>query len=264
MTRPWEGCWQVVYDADPAEADEVVPYPALHTTLALRATGLSVYAGGHFLHIRAERGRRPPAGWPPTAPERVKYFRTATAFGGRCAWNPDGGDWLADHQVTTAADPRLNLCRIQYEVRVAQDRAEAKVTRPDGTGSREVWRRLSGPGSSPLAGAWESTGAAGRWLYLVTAGHYAVAREDPGRPAPPDGPLGDEDVLKLCDGFGANAGAILVTGTTFDHWPMVTTGPAGFEARKHETFVLRAVTRNRIELGLAPDGSDATPWTRIG
>ena len=85
MTRPWEGCWQVVYDADgsgaAAESDEVVPYPALHTTLALRATGLSVYAGGHFLHIRAERGRRPPAAWPPTAPEKVRYFRTANAFG---------------------------------------------------------------------------------------------------------------------------------------------------------------------------------------
>src|SRR4051812_28030849 len=130
MTQPWAGFWQVEYDADPGE--EVVAYPALHTTVSLRSAGFSVYAGGHFLHIRTEKGRRPPVGWPPTPSEKVGYFRTANAFGGRCSWRPDGDAWLADHQVTTSADPRLVGSRIQYAAHVRKDRAEVQITRPDG------------------------------------------------------------------------------------------------------------------------------------
>ena len=29
MTRPWEGCWQVVYDADPAEVPDARFLPAI-------------------------------------------------------------------------------------------------------------------------------------------------------------------------------------------------------------------------------------------
>jgi hypothetical protein len=127
-----------------------------------------------------------------------------------------------------------------------------------------VWRRLSGRGSSPLAGAWESVGVRDRWLYLVSAGHYAIVREDLQRPLPKRGDaLSDEEVLEICDGFGANAGACLVSSSSFDHWPMVSSNQAGFEARKHETFLLKIVEPNRLVLSLSADGSNASEWKRL-
>lgn len=51
VAPPWEGFWQVVYnDAE----EEIVDYPALYTTMALRRVGFSIYAGGWFVEIRRQ------------------------------------------------------------------------------------------------------------------------------------------------------------------------------------------------------------------
>jgi hypothetical protein len=261
--RPWEGCWQIVLDE---MNEEIVALPSLYTTLSLRASALYVYAGGHFLHLRVEPGRRPPQGWPPSAAEKVGYFRTSSVRGGRCSWQATADGWRGEHEVVTAADPRRRGTRFRMTSTFASDESRVEVTDPNGTVAAEVWRRLSGTGSSALAGAWrQSTSATDRWWYLVTAGHYAVAREDLERPMPPaDAPLSDEQVLALAEGFGANAGAILATSRSLDHWPMISSNAAGFEARKHETFRVHRLEQDRLILGFRADGSDASSWMRLG
>jgi hypothetical protein len=261
MSEPWAGFWQVVFD-DPEE--EIIPYPPLYTTLSLRSSGFSLYAGGYFIEIRTEKGRRPPQGWPATTEEKIHYFRTSSACGGSCSWTKAGDSWTAEHQISTSADPRSNGSRIRYVATFDGDRARVQVTCRDGTSRSENWRRLSGVGSSPLAGVWKSTGPKDRWLFAVTAGHYAVTREDLQRPSVSAGALSDQAVSALCDGFGANAGAIVVSAGSFDNWPMVASSVAGFEARKHETFRLKTVEPHRLVLALAADGSDASEWTRLG
>ena len=56
-----------VYGSDPCPKgsdDEIVPYPALYTTMSLRRSGFSAYTETHFIEIRTAANRRPPAGWP--------------------------------------------------------------------------------------------------------------------------------------------------------------------------------------------------------
>jgi len=161
-----QGFWQVVYDDIEVE---IVRYRALFTTIALRRLGFSIYADGQFIEIRADARRHPPAGWPATDAEVITNFRTAQAVGGKCELRAAGLGFEVEHTPTIVQDPRDRGKTSIYSMQISGD--EARVGRQ---GSGEVWRRLSGAGSSPLAGAWESVGPNERWLYLVSAGHFAV------------------------------------------------------------------------------------------
>lgn len=259
--NPYEGFWQVVYEAS---GEEIVSYKGMHTTVSLRASGFSIYVGGHFLQITAMKDRLPPEGWPLSGEEKIRYFRSSSAIAGRCLWEKVNGGWMATHQVTLSSDPRIRGMDIHYVVHLREDNAQVEGIDLDGAKVNETWRRLSGPGSGDLAGAWESTGPTDRWLFLVSAGHYGVVREDLNRPALPGaGALSDAQTLAAYDGFGANAGAIVVGSASFDNWPMIST-QAGYEARKHPTFRIRSMTRDRLVLSFAADGSDASNWSRIG
>ena len=134
----------------------------------------------------------------------------------------------------------------------------------DGTENQEEWRRLSGPGTTALSGAWESRDAEGRWLYLVTAGHYGVMRASSDRPrAPAQGDaFSDAETFALFEGFGANAGARVETAATFDHWPMIAQ-VAGYEVRKHETFRIKLVEPERCLLTIPPDEDPGEGWRRL-
>jgi hypothetical protein len=261
MTNPWEGFWQVVYD-DPR--DEIVPRDELYTTISLRRSGFSVYAGGRFLHIRAESGRRPPSGWPPTDAERIAWARTASSAAGTCAWRSVDGGWVGEHEISMAPDPRDTGSSSTLRATIDGTQADV-VIESGGAPTRETWRRLSGPGSSPLAGAWGATGERDRWMFLVTEGHYGVVRQDLERRMPAAGEaLGDDELLRISDGFGSNAGAIVVTATSFDNHPFLSSNAAGYEALKHPTFKIVSADEERIVIGLRADGSDASPWGRLG
>jgi hypothetical protein len=259
--QPWEGFWQVVYADDD---EEIVSYPPLFTTVSLRRSGFSVYTGRFFVEIRTATGRRPPAGWPPTEAETIAGFRSARALGGPCTWSATRGGFEVEHVPTMAHDPRLSGRRFRSTASIEGD--AARVQRVDAEGHREdeVWRRLSGPGSSPLAGAWESGGEGERWLYLVTAGHFGVMREAPGRVFPARGELSDAEVAALRQGSGANAGARVETRVSFDHWPMIaTSNPGPIDCRKHETFRIIKLGPDTFEAALALDASDAAEWRRL-
>ncbi len=255
MTERTDGFWQVVYD----EPDEIIAYPALYTTMSLRRFGCAIYVDGHFIQIRTEAGRRPPVGWPGSADEAVSYFRTSIAFGGRATRH--GSD--IHHELTMAGDPRTEGSTLTWSMTIDGDRASVEASMPDGSKSHETWRRLSGAGTQPLAGAWECQTATDRWLWLVAAGHYGIIREDNERASVPEGNLTDDQILVLARGYGANAGAQISTAQSFDNWPMVGANAAGFEARKHETFRIVSAVDNLLVLSLFPDGSAATEWHRI-
>jgi hypothetical protein len=258
-----DGCWQVLYD-DPH--DEFVPVDGTWTDVSLRRSGFSVYAGGQFVQLRVESGRPLPTSWPPSAAERIRYFRTATSAAGPCSWRAAESGWTGTHTVTTSPDPRDHGSSFEYVATPGPDgHIEVVGERADGTRVHESWRRLSGPGTSPLAGAWESTGAEERWLLLVTEGHYGVTREHLHRAMlPPTGELGEEEILSICDTQSCNVGAIVVTTTSFDNHPFASTSLPGYDAAKHPSFRLVSVEPDRLMIGFRDDGSDAAPWTRLG
>lgn len=262
VTCPLEGFWQIVYD-DPH--DRFVPVKGTWTNVSLRRSGFMVYAGGRFLHIRTHGGRRLPETWPPSPAEQIRIFRTATGAAGICSWRETGDGWAGEHTVQMSPDPRDHGRKFEYTATVEDGHVTMTGLRPDGAPFTETWRTLSGPGSSPLAGAWESADQEECWMLLVTAGHYGVVRENLHRPKlSSEGELSDEEVLAICDAHGSNAGAIVVTATSFDNHPFVATNSAGYDAAKHPSFYLASVEADRLRVGFRDDGADASPWTRIG
>jgi hypothetical protein len=241
VTSPWIGFWQVVYDeAD----DDIIPFPALYTTVSLRRSGFSVYTATRYIEIRAAANRRPPAGWPATDRETREWYDTCSVSSGSCSWTESSGGWTVEHRADGASGGLAQLPTVRH----------AEVSGDEATVGDERWRRLSGDGSSPLAGAWEQAAPDERWTYLVTAGHFAVVRLALD---------GDEDGDSI-DRVSANAGARVESARSFDHWPFITThGVGSMDARKHETFRLTEVAHDAFSAGFASDGSDAVQWQRI-
>jgi hypothetical protein len=186
-------------------------------------------------------------------------------LGGPCRWKTTTNGFEVEHVPTMAHDPRLRGRRVRYAASIHGDEARVERLSADGHREDEVWRRLSGAGSSPLAGAWESGGEGQQWLYLATAGHFAVMREASGRAMTAHDELSDADIAAVMRGFGANAGARLETRVSFDHWPMIaTTSPGPIDCRKHETFRIAKLESDKCDTALKLDGTDATEWRRLG
>jgi hypothetical protein len=261
VAEPWDGFWQVVYETGPEEFALV-----RNTTMAVKpASGFSIQTHGHFLELRSTESRQPPEGWPPTRDEAIAMLRGFHAFAGETSWRTNGDRSRSESRITMASDPRLEGETSVYELTVDGDRGLCTRTMPDGTRFEEEWRRLSGPASTPLAGAWESGDPEDLWIYLVTAGHYGVMRTSSDRPRrPAHGPdYTDDETYALWNGFGANAGARLETEQSFDHWPMLGQ-VAGYEIRKHETFWLLTMEASRFVAVLSPHDEPDDGWRRIG
>lgn len=261
MTEPWEGFWQVLHDS---VDEEVVPFR--NTTIALRpALDFVVFTRSHFMEIGQLEKRPGPFDRPPTQPEAVALFRAFRAFAGRCNWRKRDGSWLADESITMASDPRLEGSTIQSSLEIDGDSCLCHRNLPEGKQHPTTWRRLSRAGTSDLAGAWESEGHDERWMYLVTAGHYAVMRVEAARPTTPSHgkEFSHDEVYALSEGFGANAGARLETSRTFDHWPMIASGAPGYEARKHPTFRIESHEKDRIVISIPLKAETGETWHRI-
>jgi len=256
--RPWEGFWQVRYDS----ADEEVVSFRDTTTAVRPALGFSILTSSTFMELRSTGRRQPPQGWPPTDDEMVAMLRQFAANAGSGRWETADGHWRGEHTITMASDPRLEGGSVSMDLKIDGEHAICEKTTRGGH-VRERWRRLSGTGVSPLAGAWRSGEPDASWLYLVTAGHYGVMNtitDRPRRPAHGD-EWSDSEVQALWNGFGVNAGARLETDGTFDHWPMLG-NLAGYEVRKHETFRVEEVHPNRFNSSLPPF-EEGQEWRRV-
>lgn len=258
---PWQGFWQVLYE--PAD-EEIVEFR--NTTTAIRAAlGFVILTGSHFMEVRSTAARRPPEGWPPTREEAIAMFRDFSAHAGDSTWQEQQGRWVAESAITMAADPRLEGTMVRHVLEIDGEICRCEWTMEDGRSATETWRRLSGAGTTPLAGAWESGDQEDLWVYLVTQGHYGVIRTSSDRPrAPANGDeYSDEELFAIWERFGANAGARLETERSFDHWPMLGQ-VAGYEIRKHETFRLGRVETGRFVAFLPPYEDQGEEWRRLG
>jgi hypothetical protein len=253
-----DGFWQLLVE-DEAERVE----PLRNTTIAVRTAGCRVYAGGRYMEFRAEKERPFPADWPPTDEEAVRMFRTHVARFGSFTCADDRDAFVVDHRPELAVDPRHLSGRYRLRFRLEGDEAATESADGD-TGDDGRWRRLSGRGSSPLAGAWESVGEGERFVYLVTAGHYGVMRvEHHGVDTAAAGPNSDAGAARLFEARSLNAGAHLLASRTFDHWPMFAS-TAGYEIRKHPTFWLKRIAIDEFEMSFGPDDEASGVWRRLG
>lgn len=255
MTEPWQGFWQVLYDAEVPEIRQHA-----YTTTALRSkSGFSVYTERYVMHIRVDGRRDLPVGWPPTREERIEWMRPFRACASTCTW--DGT--TAVETIILASDPRIEGNKSTLNVEFDDDLAQVEGTIA-GIDVREDWRRLSGPGRSALDGAWESFDGSQRWLYVATAGHYGVMRANPERlRSPATGQsFSDDELFQQSEDFGANVGARLETRTTLDAWPMVAQ-VAGYDANKHPTFRLDVIERDRANMSMPPMFETGDDWHRL-
>ncbi len=263
MKQPWNGFWQMLTD------DEDVDFvPLRDTTVAIRsAAGFSVYTGDHFIELLTQGKCQPPATWPPTEAEAVEMYPHFYAIGGSCSWTELEEGWLAEHNIEMASDPRIEGISLSYTVNFQDNHCLCKRAFPDGKIVEENWRKLSGAGDTPLAGAWESEDKHGRWMSLVTQGHYGVMRAGTERPrAPSQGvSFSDTEIYKLFNEFGVNVGARLETPSTFDNWPFLSQVP-GYETRKHESFHIKFVDENRLIMSIPPyipEGAEGEWWRKV-
>ena len=210
-------------------------------------------------------GKRPVvAEYPPTQQEAAASMRQFQAYAGRCEWSEEEGSLLVHEKIQMASDPRLEGRTIQSKLHLDTDRCHRMGKLPNGGETTENWRRLSGPGTSPMAGAWESRSGDDWWMYLATAGHYGVFRVASNRPrAPSKGEeFSDAELYALLMGFGAHAGARLETTRTFDHWAMIGY-MAGGEERKHPTFRIESVKENEVVFSIPHRVEKGEVWRRI-
>lgn len=257
MNAPFDGFWQVLFD-DPDE--DVVEFR--ETTIALRQSGCWIYAGGHFMELWADKHTEPLMMWPPDTETASRLFRTHRAVAGYTTWQEDGDAFVVEHHPEMSVQPALVGQPYRMRLRIEGD---AAIAEPLGDRLRVPgqWRRLSGRGSSPLAGAWASEDPDGeRWLYIVTAGHYGVMRSDNGKAAPEHGgPITDEEAATLVTSRSMNAGAHLLGSRTFDHWPMFAS-TSGYSAGKHPTFYLKELNADDFVMTFDPSDEDGTRWSR--
>ena len=259
MDAPFDGFWQVLSD-DPEE--DIIEFR--ETTIAVRESGCWIYAGGQYMELWAAKHNEPIAAWPPDTATASRLFRTHRALAGRMGWQQDGDAFIVEHHPEMSVQPALDGQRYRMRLRIQGDTALAEPL-DDSLRAPARWRRLSGRGSSALAGAWESADPDGeRWLYTVTAGHYGVMRSDRGEAAPAHGgQLTDEEAANLFTSRSMNAGAHLLGSRTFDHWPMfASTG--GYGAGKHPTFYLKELNPDDFVMTFDPRDEDGARWVRRG
>ncbi|MDQ3879835.1 MAG: lipocalin-like domain-containing protein [Chloroflexota bacterium] len=259
MDRSIEGFWQVIFD----DADEGVR-PLGTGTLAVREAACWIYVGDRYMEFRAHKDRVVPERYPPSQQEAAAMFRSHRAVAGRYVARRDGASLLVSHEPDIAVDPRMEATRYEHAVELDGDTATAHVLSSDGTrGEQYRWRRLSGRGSSPLAGGWETGDEMDRWMYLVTAAHYGVMRADLSVLA--DWPRtlspSDDEAAAFFAARSLNAGAHLLAAKTMDHWPMYGS-TTGYEMRKHPTFWLPEIGRDEFLMSFAPE-DDAGRWWRV-
>lgn len=257
MDAPFDGFWQVLFE-DPDE--DVVPFG--ETTIAVREAACWIYAGGHYMELWVEKGNDPITTWPPDDAMASRLFQAHRALAGRAVWHEDGDGFIVEHLPEMSVQPALDGQSYRMRLRIDGETAFAQPL-DDPLRLPGQWRRLSGRGSSPLAGAWASVDADGqRWLYTVTAGHYGVMRSDAGEATPAErGQPTDAEAARLFTSRSMNAGAHLLGARTFDHWPMFAS-TAGYGARKHPTFYLKELDADSFVMTFDPRDEDGTRWLR--
>ena len=260
MDKPWCGFWQILTDDTGLE---IVPFN--RTSLAVRPLiGYLVYSENHFIEIRILGKRAVPAsGWAPSDEEMIAAFPLEYSVGGWCSWTESDDGWDAEHRIDMARDPRLEGESFHRTMKFEGNHGVFVSSIKNEGSTEEKWRKLSGPGTTPLSGAWKVESEKERWMSIVTSAHYGVMRASINRPKVPSqgDEFNDAEILALCKECGLNAGARIETPETFENWPFVATFH-GYETRKHDTFRISNVKEDRFTITIPPS-SFSEEWTRL-
>ena len=260
MDIPWCGFWQLLTDDTGLE---IVPFN--RTSLAVRPLiGYTVYSENHFIEIRI-LGKRvvPASGYAPSDEEIIAAFPLEYSVGGWCSWTESDDGWAAEHRIDMARDPRLEGKSFNRTMKFKEVHGVSVRSVKNAELTEEKWRKLSGPGMTPLSGAWKVESETERWMSIVTSAHYGVMRAGINRSKVPSqgDEFNDAEILALCKECGSNAGARIETPETFENWPFVATNH-GYETRKHDTFKISNVKEDRFTISIPPS-SFSEEWTRL-
>jgi hypothetical protein len=150
----------------------------------------------------------------------------------------DNGESIIEMLTAVAAQPRNVGGRARRTVRVVGDRMFSEIVRDNGTrtnpavgrvieAGQSTYQRLSGAGSSRLAGAWElvSDEWDGQMCTTDTEYRYLVTRKN--RPALTAGPnnLSDRDAAILYHALDAQGGSYTVSNAVMTRRPAIARDP---------------------------------------
>ncbi len=209
-TPPWVGAWEWLsdsYDGRPAMTE------------------------AHFCYAFAQKDRRVPSGAVPSEAEAAALFRSiGGGAAGTLTAEQAGDEWLLEYVTHVDVWPANVGHHTQWAFSVQGDRMYGQVIGAGETRSPDPpfsYRRLSQPGSSPIAGAWELVSE--EWVGLMimtdTQYRYIMTRKD--RPSVTAGAneLSDADVANLYHSFDAQCGSHTVSGSTLLRQPVVVKDP---------------------------------------
>ena len=208
MGLPWAGAWEWLSD----EYDG-------------RPTLLERY----FCYVFAQKERQPPEGGHPTEAEAAALFRSmGGAAAGTITSTQEADEWLIEMLSTVELLPLAVGTRLPWAFRVEGDRMFGQVITGDGTRTPAfTYRRLSGPGSTSLAGAWELV--SDEWDGIILMTHteyrYLLTRKDRPQVAGPASDMSDADAADLYHSFDAQGGSYTVSGSTMTRLPVVARDP---------------------------------------
>lgn len=210
MIPPWLGAWEWLsddYDGRPAQTEE------------------------HFCYAFAQKVRQAPKGERPSEAEAAALFKS---FGGAAAGTqtakPAGDEWLIETVTFIDLLPASVGSHTHWAFRVQGDRMSGQVIGADGTRSPIPpfsYRRLSHPGSSPIAGAWELVSDTWDGLMLTTDTEYryVMTRKDRPQITGESSEISDADAAILYHSFDAQCGSHAVSGSTLLRQPVVVKDP---------------------------------------
>ena len=234
MAPPWTGAWQW-------QSDEY--------------DGRLILTENYACHVFAQKGRQPPQGERPTEAESAALFRSFGAGAGPITATQDGDEWFIDAVSSLAHHPAAVGINVRRAVRVKDDQMSAEQIGSDGTRSpTTLYRRLSGAGSTPLAGAWECMADEFDGLLLKTGSEYVYISTDANRPkiTAVEDELSDADAVILYRALHSQAGSYMVEGSTTVRRPAISGNPAarGTQASLGFKVVGDTLTLSRPEIAL--------------
>ena len=208
MASPWTGAWQWLHDS---------------------FDGRLLLTEKYICAVFGQKDRQPPQAEQPTEAEAAGLFRSMSfPFAGPMKTAEAEGEWIWDMTATVAVHPAMVGTHMRRAHKVEGDRMYGQIVQGDGTRTPpDAYRRLSEPGTSPLAGAWElvSDEWDGMMLMTDTQYRYIVARKDRPHIAARESDLNDADAALLYHSYDAQGGSYTVSGSTMTRRPEVARDP---------------------------------------
>ena len=204
MASPWIGAWEPLLDS---------------------FDGRALLTPEHFCGVFARKNRTVQQGDRPTEAEAAALFRSmAGSFAGFMKTTEARDEWFFDMTVAVAALPARVGTHMRRAHRMEGDRMYGEDVQSDGVRApADVYRRLSEPGISPLAGAWELVSSEWDGLMVTTDTEYRyiVTRKDRPDVSGPVREISDAVAATLYDSFDAQGGSYAVSGSTMTRRPEI-------------------------------------------